>query len=571
MIGTLLAAFAAHFALTALPAAAAALIAARLGVRRVPVLLAIGLAASGVLAMLAFWSYYGGHTLGESFSYFILFGSILALTWSLYGRQLDHALLRQLVTPFALWGLGSFFLIFLGFLHGGASLALPTAATRFSSQLPSDNDIPRFFAEWFYLHGHHGTPPPYPGEWLFSDRPPLQVGYVLAQRPFFWGEEPPHYETLGVILQQSWIIGLWALLLAARVGRLTRTLAIVTVLVSDVAIVNGFFVWPKMLPVAMLLAAAALVVTPLWSRLRRDPWIGLLVGALLALALLAHGGSAFGVIPLVLIAALRGLPSRRWFGAALMAGVVLMVPWSAYQKYADPPGNRLTKWMIAGVPNIDSRGLSETIIDSYEEAGIGGTLHNKAENFVTMVGGGPMVNDLSNAANAVKAGHLGTALAEVRTILFFYLLPSLGLLLIAPLAMVVARGRGRLRPSEWGLALTCFAVVAVGAVAWGLILFGNEAARTVMHQGSFLLPVLGLCGAVCGLRATFPHFATWFVAISALIMFAIYVPALTPPPGTSYSFWAALLAATGLAGFVAIAWLAPSGEPAAALPPAAAP
>ena len=46
-----------QLALTALPLVAAMLFAARLGVRKVPVLLAIGLAASGLLAMLAFWAF----------------------------------------------------------------------------------------------------------------------------------------------------------------------------------------------------------------------------------------------------------------------------------------------------------------------------------------------------------------------------------------------------------------------------------------------------------------------------------------------------------------------------------
>jgi hypothetical protein len=572
MAGELLLVFAAHFALTALPAAAAALLAARLGVRSVPVLLAVALAATGALAMLAFWAYYGSRTLGESVTYLTLFGSILAIVWSLWEGRIERDLLRALATPLVLWGLGSLFLLYLGFAHEGASNALGTAATRFSGQLPSDNDIPRFYAEWFYLHGHHGTPPEFPGEWFVSDRPPLQIGYVLAQRPFGWGEEPPHYETLCLLLQQMWIVGLWALLLAARVGRLTRALAMLTVLVSDVAIVNGFFVWPKMLPTAMLLGAAALVATPLWSELRRDPRVGLLVGTLFGLALLAHGGSAFGVIPLAVLAAFRGLPSWRWLGAALLAGIVLMVPWSAFQKYDSPPGDRVTKWMLAGVPDVDERGLGETLADSYSEEGIGGTLDNKLDNLETMVGLEQTVDGIDHAFDALDEGKPGIALAEVRSILFFYLLPSLGLLLIAPLAMLARRWRrGPPAVPEWGFALTCFAIVAIGALAWALILFGNEWAHTVLHQGSFLLPVLGLVGAVCGLRAAYPRFATWYVLVAAALMLAIYVPSLTPPLGTSYSWKAIALAAAGLAGFAAVVLRGPSDDaPAAASPPAAA-
>lgn len=543
-----------HLALTALPMAAAALFAARLGVRSVAVLLAIALAASGAAALLAFWVFYADPLAGKSFAYLVLFGSLLVGGLSLHEGNFEPGLLRRLATPFALWALGSAFLLALGFVHGGTDNPLGAGATRFSGQLPSDNDIPRFFAEWFYFHGHSGTSPLYPGEWLSSDRPPLQVGYVLLERVFGWDDTVAlRYDVLGVALQQLWIVGLWALLLAARVGRVTRVLAMLTVLVSDVALVNGFFVWPKMLPTAMLLGAAALLLTPLWPRLRRSLWAAALVAGLLALAMLAHGASVFGAIALLLVAAFRGLPGWRWLGVAAAVGIVLMAPWSAYQKYADPPGNRLTKWMLAGAMEIDDRGASEAIVDAYGEARVGGALHDKAENFVTMAGGGPAVELLERAADSAGSGDPTQALREVRELLFFDLLPSLGLLLVVPFAMVVWWRRGRLNPAEWSFALTCFATLAVGAVAWGLLLFGNPPARTILHAGSYLLPVLGFCGAVAGLRAILPRFAVCFVGLSALLMLAIYAPVLDPFPGTAFSLPAVLVATLSLAGFGAAA------------------
>ncbi len=237
-------------------------------------------------------------------------------------------------------------------------MPLVTPMTRFSHPLPGDNYLPLYFAEYFFQHGHHGTPPDY-ASFLASDRPPLQIGYALSQRPFGWDASQLDYQMLGVVLQQLWIVGLWALLLAARVGRVTRGLAMVVVLVSDLAIVNGFFVWPKLLPAAMLLAVAALVLTPLWPTLRRSLWGAALVAALCAVAMLGHGSSVFGVIPLLAIAAWRGLPGWRWLGVALLVGIVMMGSWSAYQKYGDPPGNRLTKWSLAGVAGIDGRSTTE--------------------------------------------------------------------------------------------------------------------------------------------------------------------------------------------------------------------
>jgi hypothetical protein len=540
----------ARLALTGLPLVAAALYAARMGVRQLPVLLAIGLASSGAVAMLGFWSYYGDPVLGESFSYLVLFGSIALICWSLYGGRLSPDLLRGLGTPLALWALGSAFLLLLGFVHGGAESPLTTAASRFSHLLPPDNEIPRFYAEWFFAQGHDGVAPVFPGEWLASDRPPLQVGYVLSQRPFGWDQDGLNYQVLGVVLQQLWIVGLWALLLAARVGRGTRGLAMVAALASNLAIVNGFFVWPKLLPAAMLLAVAALVITPLWAGLRRSLWAAGLIAGLCALAMLGHGSSVFGILPLALIAAYRGLPSWRWIAVGAAVGVALMASWSAFQKYDSPPGNRLLKWSLADVTEIDDRGAAETIVDSYREVGIGGALDNKVDNFVTMSGGAPAFNGIEDA---IRTGDAEAIVRAFRAVWFFYLLPSLGLLLLAPVAMAAAWRRARHDAAEWSLALSCFVVFAIGAVSWALLMFGDPESRAIIHVGSYLLPLLGIAGAVAGLRAAYPRLALYLVGANALFTLAVYAPSFDPPAGSGYSVLAAVLVAASLAGFGAVA------------------
>jgi hypothetical protein len=552
--GELLLQLVVHLVLTALPGVAAALLVASRGERRVPVLLAVALAASGLGGLLGFWIYWASHEGGLTYSYLLAFGSALATGWLLYSGGIERDLLRRLLTPLLLWALGSTFLIFLGFLHGGTAAPLGTAATRFAVQLPSDNDIPLYFAEFFFAHGHHGVPPEFPGEWLASDRPPLQVGYLLSQQPFAFNTHELNYEVLAVCLQQLWIVGLWALLVAARVGRVTKALAMIAVLLSDLAIVHGFFVWPKLLPAAMLLAAAALLITPIWGEVRGRLWAGALVAALFGLAMMGHGSSFFGIIPLALIAAFRGLPSWRWLAVALGVLIVVMAPWSAYQKWGDPPGNRLIKWQIGGVVEVDPRGTMETLEDSYEEAGVGGTLHNKAENAIVTVGGGPLVDQVKAIVEQVERNEIAAAVQGVRTILFLYLLPSMGLLLLGWVAVLAGVGRRkRGDPADWRLALDCLLVVAVGVVGWCLLMFGNEASRTVIHQGSYLLPIIGMCAGVAGLRAVFPRLGIWIVAIGTALMFAVYVPALTPPEGTTYQVLSILLCAVSLVGYCLLA------------------
>src|SRR5690242_11215945 len=308
--GEILWMLAVHLGLTGLPGIAATLVAMRLGVRDIPVLLGIGLVGSGLAALIAFWAYFAEPTIGQAWNWVLLIGSIQVIVLSVYRGDLDRELLRSLRIPLLLWVLGSVFIVYLGFIHGGTENAIGMSGMRYAGGLPSDNDIPRYFAEWFAAEGHHGTPPVYPPDWLMSDRPPLQVGYVLSQESITVADtQDLHYEILSSVVQQLWIIGLWAVLVAARARRLTIGLAMLAALVSDIAVLYGFYVWPKLIAATFLLAALALVISPRWKEWGRDWRMGLLLGALLALAMLAHGASIYGVIPLIIIAAFRGIPS----------------------------------------------------------------------------------------------------------------------------------------------------------------------------------------------------------------------------------------------------------------------
>jgi hypothetical protein len=558
----LIAGLAVHLALVGAPGVAAAILATRRGVRSVPLTLGIALVASGVTAFASFWAYYASPTVGPIWDCLLLAGSILVVVWIWREGVLDWRQLKPLAIPLGLWVLGSCFVVFLGFLHGGVDHAIPMSALRFSGQLPSDNDIPRYFTEWFATHGHANPPPLYPPDWLMSDRPPLQVGYALAQRGFFHTEHELHYVILCVVVQSLWIVGMWAVLLAARLRARTRALAMFAAMVSDVAIVHGFFVWPKLIAAAFLLAALAVVISPAWTRRRHDVRVAALVGALLALAMLSHGSSLFGVIPLVLLAAYRGLPSWRWIGVAALAGLALMVPWTAYQHYADPPGNRLLKWQLGGDTTLDSKGTLEAIEDGYSEAGLDRTIQYKSENFGEMVGWPRAKNEFEYAVDSLEADKPGLAAAAVRGARFFSLLPFLGILLIAPFAMLAGRRRAR-DEDEWRFALICFGFFAVACVAWGLLLFGTPDSRATIHVGSLAVPLLALVGCVVGLRSVFPRLAAWVVAVNVLLVLVLYVPSLTPEPGSSYSPITALLAVASLAGFALVSF----GRPARTKPP----
>jgi hypothetical protein len=521
----------------------------RRGVTRAPVLLAIGLLATGLVGFLGFWTTYASVTLGEAFSFLVFFGSILIVVWLLWKENLDRAILARLAEPLVLWILGSAFLVYFGFLHGGTALPMTMSLTRFSHPLASDADIPRFFIEWFAVHGHHGTPPIYPGEWMFSDRPPLQVGYGLYQHPFHSDASGLDYEVMGVVLQQLWIVGLWALLDAFGLNRRLRGLTMIAVLVSGLAIVNGFFVWPKLLPAAFLLAAAALVLTPLWEEVRRSYWGAGLVVALCGMSMMGHGSSIFGILALAIVAAWRGFPSWRWIGVAVLVGIVVMAPWSAYQKWGDPPGDRVTKWTLAADLGLDDMSTGEAVRKAYAEAGPSGAITNKEENFKWMLG----IDGGWRTGRESFEGSLETAFRGLRVMSFFYLLPSFTLLLLAPIAMLFFyRRRNRAGP-EWSFALTSFAALVIGAVLWGLIVFGTPVDITVLHIFSYALPMIAMAGGIAGLYSVLPRFTIWWVSLYAVLSLILYVPSFEPLEGTSYSPLAAVLAALAIAAYALVA------------------
>jgi hypothetical protein len=433
--------------------------------------------------------------------------------------------------------------------------------TRFSHPLASDNYLPFFFADALFLHGHEG-PPAHLADWLSSDRPPLQSGFVLAQR-VFGGEPYLHYQVLGVILQQLWIVGLWSLLSATRVRAATRALVIVALLLSDVAIVNGFFIWPKLLSAAYVLASGAVILTGQWTTARSDLRFAVVVAALFALALLSHGGSIFGIIPLIVVAAARGIPDRRWIAAGVVTGLLLLVPWSLYQQYEDPPGNRLIKWLVAGVVLPDDRTSFQAFKDSYAAVGISGAVQNKIENFRTMAGNGQVLAHIVQATQFASSGDFARAIRLVRADRFFTFLPSLGVFALAPLLMLVLRTRGRRSRDEWTFALRCFGCAIIGCLVWGVLIFGPPGPVTVLHAGGYALPILALAGCVAGLCAVAPQLATWAVVCHSAIALALYVPVLDPPPGLSpgsFSWSGAAAALIALTGFAVVAFGAADEE-----------
>jgi hypothetical protein len=560
--------------LIALPAVAAAWFAASRGMRSQVLLIGVGLAATGAAAMLVFWGFYATPDFGKGLSVVVEAGSAAAIVALWFGGKGREAM-RELLVPLGLWVLASYFVLYLGFIHGSGGGVLEYTTHRFTQGLPTDNELPNQFAGWFYEHGHHGTPPEV-STWLASDRPPLQIAYTMAVRPFGWDTSGLRYELLGIGLQALWVPGAWALLRAVGLGRRARGLAMVAAMVSDVAIVNTFYVWPKLIAAAFTLAAAAMVLAPRWKQWAREPGTGVLFAALCALAMLSHGSSVFVLVPVLIFGLWRALPSLDWIIVAVAAAVVLYAPWQAYQHWGDPPGNRLVKWQIGGEAAIDERGVLTTITDEYGHEGLGGTLGNKVNNLQAIVGVNGVKRALSGEDGIEASWRPQPLIEHLRLVRFFSLLPMLGFLLLGPLLLgfraLFDRGGGdRAGPDrdgddggtspaptpEWRFAITG-GLLALGATLfWVLVMFGNSESETVIHQGSLALPILAIAVCVAAAYTVNQWFGIGLVAFNALFCLALYAPAPRPAEGTTYSVFAFLVAAVALVAFCALAWRSP--------------
>jgi hypothetical protein len=468
--------------------------------------LGILFAGAATAGMVGFWAWFASPELGRAFAV-VLFAASIA-TIGLYGRRGE---LRRLDLSLPLWLALLVGLLFTGlaFVQGHISWnAWRTIETTFWHT--GDNVFPYLFAK--RVAAHHSVRGYLPDGWQFSDRPPLQTGFVLLQWPL-WGDPGTAYQFLSTALQVAWLPAVWVVL---RVRQLPVRQVLVVVLAmaaTGVVFFNSIFVWPKMLAGALALAAFAILV----SRSAADRWrgAGVLVACLAALSMLAHGGTAFAIIALAPFAYLfRRRITLRAFAACTGAALALYVPWSLFQRFIDPPGNRLLKWQIAGVVPIDKRGFLQTLIQQYRSLSLHQLLINKWDNLTSLVAS-PFLWRLG-FADLGWHGFIGTArLAQISVFLL-----AAGPLLLGAAALLIPSARRNLAQVGPLVSFTALAVAIWIVLLWGGLV------TTAIQNGPYaaVLLFVGLCAlAVTAL----PKVVAWTVLAASVAWFAIcWLPGL---------------------------------------------
>lgn len=412
-----------------------------------------------------------------------------------------------------------FFVIVLaiGFGNGGLDAPHDTARLRLTQPLPGDNVIPMILA---YALKFTGIVSPLYGDWLSSDRPPLQTGLylLLAIRTVML-----NYCILAIWLQATYLFGVWGLAVAAGLQAPARRLVLLGCCLLPVAIVNTFFTWPKMLAVSYMLLLFALLFR---SRPPDEPraTTGVLIGALAALGMLSHGTSAFALIGFAAAVVVFGAwPPLKTILYGIAALLVVYVPWMLYQRFVDPPGDRLLKYHFAGVTPVDSRPVLQALRDSYGALSWHDYLAGRVENFMTLVGRWP--GQLTELARLLVSGDRDLALT-LRMNDFFQFLPSLhvfSLALIAAIMLLPFMREGEREQRSIALRMLLALVVTLSVFAILMFVPGHA----INHQGTYVTQILATMLALTVLLRRAPILALVFVVLQAVTVIMTY--ALTIP------------------------------------------
>lgn len=466
----------------------------------------------GILSCITFYTYVFSNKLGKGFS--ILFLSapfIAAFALSLKGKLSRH-FLQKVLTQQAPVLIFTMLILWIGlhpFTWDGTQWETPMNRWR---SMPPDNFIPMLFADML-KQGRIISP--MLGDWLSSDRPPLQTGMFLMLAPIKAGVTGTlAYQAVATWIQALIVLPLGCLLAHPSLKRI-RIPLLVAVMFSALVILNSLFVWPK-----LIAATYSLIyfVSLFQSGKYRCSWI--IAGISAALALLSHGGSLFILMGISLTYLLSRHRSLTRLAKIAAISFALYAPWIAYQKLVDPPGDRLIKQHLAGIIQVTNESVLSSLGQAYANISASAWLEGRLHNLNIHVFG--MVDVLTEAFVAV----FSPSTDSIRTVIeksFFY--PSYStwfasLLIAAPavlLALVFRREPFRL-PRH---ALPMLGSLLLTALCYSLLMF--VPGSTIIHQGSYLYPIFLTIVALAGM-GLLSHHLCWLAAMmNVAVAIACYI------------------------------------------------
>ncbi len=450
--------------------------------------LTVVVASGAVLGYVVFWTFFLLPKLAGKilcYAIFVLCASVLWPRWR--AKEAFKTTARQVAEPLLLTALAGlcylcFFFLFTSPYTPGSFFV----SNRFFSEVrPGDNVLPYYLADKIY---NHLPVWPFIGDWLSSDRPPLQAGIILLERPLAMLKNLGlSYELFSTGLQCLWICGVWGVLTALQTPRERIRQVLVLLIFSGFLFYNSVYTWPKLLAAAYLLFALAILFAALRGKRALSYFETGLGAVCVGLAFLAHPGCVFSLLGIGLLV-FWNRKLFRWRQLVLAAGMVavLYLPWTAYQKYVDPPGNRLMKWHLAGVVPIDSRSTWQTLCDSYGSRPLGEIARYKLDNIALLAG------HKFFDSYGLSGGREAARIAQREWIWNAVGLANFGWPAMAIVLLRKRRLEGAVPFGFWLMALAIF-----NMVCWSVLTFGpGETVTTHSSYADILLLSVGLIGFI---------------------------------------------------------------------------
>lgn len=476
---------------------------------RVSARFGLALAGSGTVAFVDFWAWVATPNLGRAFGFAAFFLGLVTITVLSPRALLDD---RELAPPLLLGVLVALAFTGLAYSQGGLGgvftvqgqqVGNPVIANAYRYWLAPDNTLPFLFAERLAAHGSLRVP--LSGNWLTSDRPPLETGFVLELFPLL-RDSALGYQLLGTALQATWVPALW-LLLRSRIHSERRVaLVVIATACTGAMFVNTIYVWPKMLAGTFVLAALFLCL---------DDGSLVLIAVLVTLGLLSHGGIALSVLALVPFA-LRLRLTKRGVSLAAGAAAALYLPWVVYQRFIAPPGNRLLKYQLAGIGPPDRNSFLSDLTRQYTDQSVLSVFGNKLFNVENLFA--PWKWWHSYAADPEWFGWVGDLRVASITSLFW----TAGPMVLGLLGLATARVRAALRQTG-----PLFGFVVLSIALWALLLFGGELGiSTLLVTGPYAAIVVFIALAALATSYLWRPLAFSFFGASVLWFVIAWVPGL---------------------------------------------
>jgi len=396
-----------------------------------------------------------------------------------------------------------------------------------SPGLPEDNVLPQILAErlWSGASVH-----PFYGDWLSSDRPPLQAAVYLLCLPLVWlgFNADDIYGIVSTLCQTLWLPAVYLLARQLRWTAYAVKFMLVWFAGSGFFLLHSIFAWPKLFSAAFFLSGLTVLLRCAEKLPEKKTGALLMLGLLWGLALLAHGGVLFSLLAVPLFPSawrlLKANPGS--IMGALVIFVVVNLPWAAYQKFYDPPGNRLVKMHLAGVIEVDARGTWETVRDSYGSLTFAQWFQNRFGNVKASL----LWDDPRRTGDFRSVAGWQRYLADQ---VFFRLTGVFGLLNLGFLVLAVEAWRTKKNEDPSNGRWRELLLMNVGCyLGWIILIYRPD--QAIVHQGSFAMIILFMMIALGGL-ARLPVGTGIALLVGQWVLFAFddlycfYLPVIVNP------------------------------------------